>query len=336
MFLTSFAFFIPAKYASSAGRPWHAAMFAAMAMICVAYHVCDAKASNSLMSTVQCGKPLSHMLTLADHGCAYFCFAQMAFLVLGPEDHNLQWPHQDTAPRKPWARVPTNVVLFSRVLLLLGIGSFLVLYPVWNLFHYQMALICVGLVILGSGQFWLSHPQREHAPKVLFHAVFWRRLGSLGLLPLCLCLALFLAMENIKFGAGVAHAAWHLLVAALATNVMRTVYHSLPDPLHTALSYVLRDDELLADIHSTSSKNPAVAHYLLGIAAVTTCLTLLVAHTVEVYMEFSVAIVALTALVAMAVALLLISTVQTDAVGELKPLSNWRQLGFFLGHVSIF
>lgn len=358
MILTSLVLLAPAKYALSAGRPWHAALFTTMAMVCTAYHVCDAKSSTLLLPGTHCPAPLPHILTLADHGCAYFCFVQMGFLLLGPEDHNLQWPHDATNLIKPWARVPASVLVHCRVLPLLGLLSFLVFYPDWHKFHYQMVLICVGMVLNGVGQFWISQTQREHAPKVIFHAVYWRRLGSLGLLPLSLCVVLFVFMENLKFGSGVAHAAWHVLVALLAMNVQRTIYHSCPDPVHHVLSYFLHQDSSVADVHSTSSKNPLVAQCLLGCIAITTLFTLVsgsVAHLLFPYNThdwpvfgldlpqwqcgYVVAVGTLLTLLAAAATFSLIGTVQMNSGNIHKRFSGqsqWRQRGCSLGHFSAF
>jgi len=278
MILTSLALLAPAKYAFSAGRPWHTALFVAMATICTAYHICDAQAPSSLLSGVHCPQPLPHILTLADHGCAYFCFLQMALLLLGPEDHNMQWPVDPANPRKPWARVPTSVMLYSRALPLIGVLSFLAFYPDWREFHYQMIFLCIVLVLHGAGQFWLSYKRREHAPQVLFHAVFWRRLVTLGLFPICLCLVLFISME--KFESGLAHATWHVWVAVLAMNVQRTIYHSLVDPLHMVLSLIARQNAPAADVHSTPPKNPIIAHYFLASIAVTMSVTFMAGRLV--------------------------------------------------------
>jgi len=276
MILSSLALLAPAKYAFNAGRPWHAALFATMAIICTVYHVCDAKDSKLLSSSVQCKHGL-HFLTLADHGCAYFCFVQMALLLLGPEDHNLQWPHDASTSRKPWPRVPANVAIHSRALPLLSILLFLVFYSDWSKFHYRMTLLCVAMVLNGFAQFWLSQSQSEHAPKVLFRAVFWRRLASLGFVPLLACLVLFVFMESLSFGSGFAHSAWHVLVAALAVNVQRTIYHSIADPLQTILG-LLQKQPPVSDIHSLAPTNPAVAHWLLGGPAFTASLTLLATY----------------------------------------------------------
>merc|ERR1719331_2341371 len=146
MILSSLALLAPAKYAFNAGRPWHAALFATMAIICTVYHVCDAKDSKLLWSSVQCKQGL-HFLTLADHGCAYFCFVQMALLLLGPEDHNLEWPVDTVTPRKPWAKVPTTVNIYSRAIPLTAVILFLCFYPAWQQFHYQMVFLCCLAVL---------------------------------------------------------------------------------------------------------------------------------------------------------------------------------------------
>jgi len=364
MILTSFAFLAPAKYAARAGRPFHVAMFATMAMTCAVYHLCDAEApiQAMLLHGGHCPDPLTHILTLADHASAYFCILQMAFMLLGPEDHNLQWPHEETTPRKPWARVPTRGIVYNRALPLLAMLVFLALNLDFHMFHCQMLMICAVVLLHGAGQFWWSN--REHAPQVLFHAVFWNRLISLGLLPISLCLPL-LYIGHV-YASGLAHAAWHVLIATMAMNIQRTLYHSLPDPLHTGISYLMGQDAPLADILSSPPKNPAVAHYLLSGVAVTTCLTLLADRVTRNNYDlpglpvfgmdrlqwtggngdsirhfangggFLVASNALFTLVAIAAAFFLISTVQINTEGKWEVVSRWRQLGCSLGYLSTF
>jgi len=210
------------------------------------------------------------------------------------------------------------------------------------------------MVINGTAQFWFSRTRRKHAPTALFQAVFWRRLGSLGLLPLCLCLFLFVLMENLQFGSGVAHAAWHILVAVLAMNVQRTIYHSLPDPLHCVLSYFMKQNHQLADIHSTPPANPVVAHYLLSGIAITTGLTTAAGYgtsllvpppsgydwpvfgldTIQWQSGYIIATGTLTILVAVMVAFGLIETVHVGTENKFHRTLRWRSLGCSLGYLS--
>jgi len=358
MFLTSFMLLLPAKYALTAGRPWHAALFLAMTLSCAVYHVCDAKATTILGAAPLCTRTHLTYMTLADHGCAYFCFLQMGFLLLGPEDHNLQWPQDPSTSRKPWARVPTSVAVNCRALPVFMFLVFMLRYAYWQKFHFHMVFMSIAILLNGVGQFWLSPTRREHIPKIIFGPVFCRRLVSLGLLPLLLCTSLFLFMERSE-SAGLSHAAWHVVVALLALNVQRTIYYSLPDPLHTLLSYLMQEVSPVADIHSSPPNAPVVAHYSLSsIALVTgftlfanyaTCL-LMPAQTGESWTAFGlsmfrgmqqwqssyiIVIGSLLLLVAVATTFALIGTLDMETEGKQTWRSHWRSLGCSVGSSSL-
>jgi hypothetical protein len=288
MVVSSFALLLPARYALSAGRFWHAGLFVCMTVICAAYHMCDARVPGSLLSPALCPRELTHVLTLADHGCAYFCILQMSLLLWGPEDHNLHGVDHKSQSKKRWAQIPAEVLLHSRLLPVIAFLWFLISNSSWRKFHFRLALLWVVLCINGIAQFWLSAKYTDYACRVVTRAAFWRRLLNVGGLPLIVCGVLLGVMEY--FESGVAHAIWHVAVATIACNIQRTVYYMIPDPVSVAMKYISINQLQSADVQSQAPHNPVMAHSLLyapviamSLATTTCCLmSCMVQHPIQI------------------------------------------------------
>jgi len=145
------------------------------------------------------------------------------------------------------------------------------------------------------------------------------------------------------------------MVAALAVNIQRTIYHSLPDPLHSLWSKVMQQASPLSDIHTPFPQNPVVVHWLLGSTSATMAMTLLVGHATSLIMAGSgyhwpifgldslpwqtgylLAIGSLVTLASIAGTFGLISTAQCEAPSKSTLASFARALGCFLGILSAF
>lgn len=297
MFLvvTSFCFLVPAVYASWAGRWFHAAMFVVMTIVCTLYHVCDAKA---YLGEPEC-KVLSQ-LTYADHICAYYCFMQMSFLLLGVED-----PHIHAAVRReadsnkdvlqPTLQIgverhalpPTDVIVFSRIIPAVGILWFLHCFTSWSDFHFNMIIIWICLMILACGVFWLQHQRRSFAQTVFLRAGFWMRFFSIGMIPSLCCTVLFVSVQRAAHGRMI-HAVWHTADAILATNLMRTVFTQQRDPIYRLLNRLFGkcEGEQRVDVLSVAPTNPPVAHWLLALGSFTQLFMTMMGTCLQSYFSY--------------------------------------------------
>mmetsp|Transcript_140455 Transcript_140455/g.261852 ORF Transcript_140455/g.261852 Transcript_140455/m.261852 type:complete len:554 (-) Transcript_140455:57-1718(-) len=283
MFLvvSSFCFLVPAIYASWAGHWFHAVMFVVMTIVCTVYHVCDAK---SYLGEPEC--KVLPQLTYADHVCAYYCFMQMSFLLLGVEDPRMHAAVREAdsnrdvlqpALQKGVARQslpPMDVILFSRIIPAFGILWFLQSFTSWGNFHFNMIIIWICLVILVSGVFWLQRERRSFAQTVFLRAGFWMRFVSIGMIPSLCCTALFVSVQRAAHGR-VIHSVWHIVDAVLATNLQRTVFTQRRDPVYRLLNRLFRVGGSPVDILSVAPSNPPVAHWLLALASFTQLLMMM-------------------------------------------------------------
>lgn len=273
---TSFCFLVPALYASWAGHWFHAVMFVTMTVVCTAYHVCDAKA---YLNEPVCNVLAS--LTYADHVCAYYCFMQMSFLILGIEDPRIHAAIREANSSNNEAIQPTlqkgvtrhlhpprDVIIFSRIIPAVGILWFLYSFKSWADFHFNMIIIWICLVILVSGVFWLRPERRRFASIAFLRSGFWTRLFSIGFIPSICCTLLFVGVQRAANGR-VIHSVWHVADAILAVNLQRTVLTQQCDPVCRLLWRLRRVGCQSIDILSTAPSNPVVAHWLLGLASFT-------------------------------------------------------------------
>lgn len=343
--VTSFAFVVPAHTSFCLGRLWHAAVFMLMTTVCFFYHICDTDLPLSLGAEAGCPGSMRHALTLADHGWAYFCFLQMAFLVLGPEDPVMQWIDHPMVRDRPACALamppPWDVVAVMRLLPAAAMGAFLCLYTSWEDFHWQCILLSDVLLLCGCLSFWLHQDRRANISKVLIRLRFWRRIWNHCVLPMLLASFVFIAMETADSGA--MHAVWHLVVAALAVSIIRTVHsHGLDTPSAEA--------EELVD---ASSRNPIVVQALLGSVAllgVPTILASLVLDMLAVHSwrwpmvsmptsqrpgGYVMAIGALPALVALAAAFWLIRSTTGPQHSEPEEIVVSKQLGCSVGYAAV-
>lgn len=335
LFFSSLAFLVPARTSFYLGRLWHAWVFTLMAVICCAYHV-----SNSSLL----GSDLRQLLTLAHHGWAYFCFLQMAFLVLGPEDPHMQWidhPVVLDTPRSSLAMAPpVHAIVLARVLPAGAIFLFLCCFSSWDDFHWQIVILSDVLLLFGCSAFWMHRDRRSSMPKVLLRIRFWRRLWNHCALPALLASFIWVVMESTD--SRVMDALWHVLIASLAVSIIRVV-HDDGGSLHRE-----------AEIMNVSPQNPVVARILLGSVAIFGLPTLIFSLVLDWWSVgywrwpmvskatrqrpggYFVVIGALPTLVAQATAFWLISSTVGNPQADPEEIVLSKQLGCSIGYVSIF
>lgn len=341
LFCTSLAFLAPARTSLRLGRLWHAWVFLLMSGICATYHVLNSNLHAHLGPAGDC---MREWVTLAHHGWAYFCFLQMAFLVLGPEDPHMQWidhPVVLDTPRSSLAMAaPLHAVVLARVLPITVIFVFLGCFTSWEDFHWQLVIVSEVLLLVGCGGFWMHRDRSPSMPKVLLRMRFWRRLWNHCALPGLLASFIWVLMQS--FESRVMHAFWHLLIATLATSIIRVVHDSSGD---------LNSQVLVTNV---SPQNPVVARILLGSAALFGFPTLVFSLLLDWWSigywrwpmvcrasqlrpgGYFVVIGFLPTLVSQAVAFRLISSTASSRSNNPEEIVLSKQFGCMIGYISVF
>lgn len=222
--LAYIAYVGPAAVAGASGRHWHAFLFAALAVL----------------GALQLGGQLFFSAAATEHLAAvadwwgYFCFLQVAFAVLGPEDPWLARV-RSTAGGPTAAPsllgVPLDVLLLSR---LVPLGAFLVMLafgqtalPLLDssrLTTWQRRCLLTNTLLYFSGTSWwlASSVRRTQALEVLSRGRYWSRVWVCFVLP-CSCIAL-VALFAMRLGGGLLFAVLHLACAAGAATAMAAVF----------------------------------------------------------------------------------------------------------------
>jgi hypothetical protein len=263
LFITSLAFLAPARAAFNLGRLWHAWVFLLMAVVCAADHVCNSDLHPQLGPA---GEILSQWLALAHHGWSYFCFLQVAFLVLGPEDPHLQWIDHPVAHDMPKSSLPMaaplHAIVLARLLPIGAIALFLCCFSSQEDFSWQFFILTEVLLLFVCAAFWMHRDRRSSMPKVLLRMRFWRRLWNYCALPGLLTAFIWVLTESAD--SKVVQAFLPVLLAVLATRVIHVVYDSNGD---------LNNE---APIMNVSPQNQVIARFLLGSTALFGLPTLIV------------------------------------------------------------
>eukprot|EP00933_Yihiella_yeosuensis_P060319 TRINITY_DN627_c1_g1_i2.p1 TRINITY_DN627_c1_g1~~TRINITY_DN627_c1_g1_i2.p1 ORF type:complete len:473 (+),score=46.73 TRINITY_DN627_c1_g1_i2:125-1543(+) len=331
--VTGFAFLAPAVTAIRLGRLWLASVFTLMSAICAAYHICDADLPDIMGLRRSCPASVTHVLTLADHGSAYFCILQLAFLLLGPEDPSLQ-----DGAESP--KISTMVM--TRLLPATSIVALLAFLTSWSEFHWLCILLCEGLLLSGFFAFWLRPGQRSVATKVLLRRHFWLRALKHGLIPVFVASCLFICM-NIS-GISIAHSIWHVVLSVLAVRIIHAVIADGPKMQH------LLSLDVLA---SQQCGNPVVAHQLLMLPALIGIPTLLASGMLDFSAEqhwrwplltmplnhlpggYVTAIGALPTLAALGAAFGLIGGYGPHDIFAIKELNLKNHIGCLIGYLAV-
>lgn len=250
--VTSLAFLVPAVTALRMKRSWHGCVFVLLAAACASFHCAGAPGREPHSEAA--ARWLAHGYQV----WLYFCFLQMAFLVVGPEDPQLQALGQGTgtslAKTQGHAPAPWDVVVAARVaplaaLSLLHVGEELAGGDVAA--PWRSMLLTELLLVLCTAAFWAHRSRRNYAPCILLRFKFWHRLIHHGVIPAMMLFWTFCITGLTDRKA--AYAVWHMVVAAFATSILRTV---LPDAGGPA-----------EEVFDPSWRNPSVAHILLGVGA---------------------------------------------------------------------
>eukprot|EP00929_Paragymnodinium_shiwhaense_P114143 TRINITY_DN82477_c0_g1_i1.p1 TRINITY_DN82477_c0_g1~~TRINITY_DN82477_c0_g1_i1.p1 ORF type:complete len:582 (-),score=102.53 TRINITY_DN82477_c0_g1_i1:27-1772(-) len=273
VFVTSLAFLVPSLSAWRTTWTWHACLFAVLSLLSAAQHVCqmgafpssamrDSDLGGVAIESFNCPAAVASSVAQLYQTWCCFCFLQMAWLVLGPEDPQLHWLSLQ-GPREPRS-APVDVILVARVLPLVMLT---VLHS--NLssglgVQWQSMLVTEVLLILGCFGFWWQ--RRQHAANILLRLKFWQRLLHHGGLPALMRLWIFciVAFRDCQ----VLHCMCQLVIASFSVGLLRAV---LPDPtgsLGSPQSCARERQAALppswpTSVVDSSASNPSVAHVLL-------------------------------------------------------------------------
>lgn len=258
-FFSSLAFLIPAVFAWRMKRFWHSFLFVMLTIICSSYHYCSIDNPQQMGSqNARCPAVATHLITHAFFLWVYFCFLQMAFLVMGPEDPNLQWLQNQAVPGSPSRatpqHAPSDVVVTARVVPLVVLGIFHVFHGSWDAeeIHWQSLLLNELLLLGCCTSFWLHHSRQARAADVLIRFKFWHRLLHQGLIPAMMLFWIFCIVGFTDFQT--LRSMWHVVVALFSVSLLRTVL-------------LEESSSPSAKVFDLSPHNPNVAHVLLGAVA---------------------------------------------------------------------
>jgi hypothetical protein len=256
--ITSLAFLIPAFFSWRTHRLWHSCLFGVMALVCASYHFCSADMPQQLGMRMKCSTTATHILSHAFFMWVYFCFLQMAFLVMGPEDPHMQWLSVQAAPGSPSSttphHAPFDAVLMARIFPAVVLCLFHFLHASWDTeeIHWQSLLLNEMLLLVCSAGFWLHRSRQARAADVLIRFKYWHRLLHHGFIPAMMLFWIFCIMGFADFQA--LHTMWHVVVALFAVSLLRTVLLG-------------ESTSPSAKVFDLSPHNPNVAHVLLGSVA---------------------------------------------------------------------
>jgi len=248
--LASLTFLTPALMAARHRRCWHAALFAATAIVGMVHNHCEAMAGHEMKSldVGHCSNAFQSSAAYIARCLGHLCFLQAGFFVLGPEDPTIIW------------NMPCSVSALVRIIpatvLIVGLRPSAtthfagVDHDAWwsspSLF-FRGAVLDSMLLCWVTLAFWVHQQKMSRATDMLLRARFWRRavrhflLPSLALLP-CIVATEFLGVTCLQ--------AWLRAVCQVGIAAMVTA----------ALWTVLAWDTQLLD---RSSTNPIVAEQLL-------------------------------------------------------------------------
>jgi hypothetical protein len=255
---TSLAFLIPAFTSWRMQRFWHSFLFGVMAFVCANFHFCSADMPQQLGLHMRCSATAKQVLSHAFFMWVYFCFLQMAFLVMGPEDPHMQWLGTQATPGSPSCatphHAPLDAVIMARVVPAVVLCIFHFLHASWDTeeIHWQSLLLNELLLLVCSAAFWMHRTRQARAADVLIRYKYWHRLLHHGFIPAMMLFWIFCIMGFADFQA--LHTMWHVVVALFAVSLLRTVL--VGDSLSPS-----------AKVFDLSPHNPNVAHVLLGSVA---------------------------------------------------------------------
>jgi len=224
------------------GRLWHVLIFSVMAVLGTLHQACDAGSQLQLGGYMVCSAETREAVGFASSCWAHFCFLQVCWVVLGPED---PWLHKgkNMGLTMRIGDVPLDVLLFARVLplvaLVLSFSHWRISYDgssedTWYGDWERGALLDNLLLFSGCVAWWLgSAMRRAQALDILLRVRFWARAGVRLLLPALLLFPVALASEVLRWR--VLRAARHAGCSAIATAALAGVFRGKMDLADHAL-----------------------------------------------------------------------------------------------------
>eukprot|EP00927_Polykrikos_kofoidii_P015114 TRINITY_DN16705_c0_g1_i1.p1 TRINITY_DN16705_c0_g1~~TRINITY_DN16705_c0_g1_i1.p1 ORF type:complete len:557 (+),score=67.36 TRINITY_DN16705_c0_g1_i1:239-1909(+) len=248
--LTSLAFFFPALSAWRASWMWHAWIFAMLAVINAAYHVCDTDFLTAFGIDVTCPPSAELVFTQAHQMWLCFSYLQMAFLILGPEDPQLHLGDKAALQGSRGVReAPFDVIVVSRLtpfaLLAIFFSSD---HADHNEMQWKAMVLMELLLVFGCIGFWL--PRGRSAFDVLLRFKFWQRLLNHGGLPIMI--QLWICCVTAFPECRAFHCLWQVVVASFSLAMLRAVLPDVAGPRST-----------LINVYDTSALNPTISQAVL-------------------------------------------------------------------------
>jgi hypothetical protein len=257
--LTSLAFLIPAFGAWRMKAHWHAYLFGSMVVFCMCYHYCSADPSRAQLDAAgqgKCPEGLTTFFSNAFFAAIQYMILQLAFLLTGPEDPQMQWLNiQSTSGGSSMATpsfTPFDAVITARVLPAVALFVFhFSSSQVEEKIHWQSVLVNELILLVCTVGFWMHPSRRSRAPDVIVRYKFWHRLLHQGFIPAMIffwtsCLMGLADLQAL-------HSMWHILVAYFAYTLMGNV--------------LVSDSSSHCKVFDRSCNNPNIGHVLLGSVA---------------------------------------------------------------------
>jgi len=223
----------PAFVSAKTGRLWHTLIFTLMAMVGLLNRACDAGSQLQLGGYMTCSHSARDTLYYLNNVWSHFCFLQVCFAVLGPEDPRL-WRGKSMGLAMHVGEIPLDVVLFARAVpllaLLLGLHhpGAKSLEDLYFVNGWQGALLTQNLLISMCVVWWMgSITRRMQALEVLLRVRYWMRVCFRLVLPGLLLLPLVFGAEVLEWR--VLRAARHATCAAIAASALSAVFSGRSD-----------------------------------------------------------------------------------------------------------
>jgi len=222
------AYIWPACISAYAGRVWHMFVFTTMAVTAVMHQVCDTGNQVLLGKYVTCSSFMRTSLAYASEGWAHFCFLQVCFVVLGPED-----PWLYTGVKSSYLTgmqgAPRDIMFITRICPIVVLTVDFALRhggeesrDLWFLGWARRALLSNIILCFGCAAFWTSNNvRRTQAIEVLLRLRFWVRVASRLVIPFVCFMPVVYGAEIL--GWRVLRAAEHVGCAAIAAGALGAI-----------------------------------------------------------------------------------------------------------------
>lgn len=227
------AYIAPACVAAQMGRLWHVLLFSALAILSTLHQACDAGSQLQLGGYMACSQDFRDSISYLNNVWSHFCFLQVCFVVLGPED---PWLSRGKllGLSTPVGDMPFDVLLFARLMPLLtllfglrksGDGS----SEDWHYAGWKRGILINDVLLVSMCVAWWmgSITRRVQALEVLLRIRFWIRVGVRLVIPGILLIPIAFSSEVLEWR--MLRAARHVACAAIAASILGAVFRGQVD-----------------------------------------------------------------------------------------------------------